>query len=78
MVAIALKPGRHWNAFDIAVRDPEIALAALVLAGVTEVRSDALPSDTPTNKVQKGTGDTILPTFRSKMPWWQQGASHNK
>ena len=33
--------------FDIAVRDVEMALAAFVLARITEVRRDALRSDVP-------------------------------
>jgi hypothetical protein len=33
--------------FDIAVRDVEMALAAFVLARMTEVRSDVLQSDVP-------------------------------
>jgi uncharacterized membrane protein YphA (DoxX/SURF4 family) len=33
--------------FDVAVRDVEMALAAFVLARITEVRSDALRSDVP-------------------------------
>ena len=33
--------------FDIAVRDVEMALAAFVLARITEVRSDALQTDIP-------------------------------
>jgi hypothetical protein len=40
--------------FDVAVRDLEISLAALVLARMTEVRSDALDSTSPTNGVHKG------------------------
>jgi len=31
--------------FDVAVRDVEMALAAFVLARMTEVRADALSSD---------------------------------
>jgi hypothetical protein len=33
--------------FDIAVRDVEMALAAFMLARITEVRRDALQSDVP-------------------------------
>jgi len=40
--------------FDVAVRDAEMALAAFVLARMTEVRSDALQSDTPHDGVQWG------------------------
>lgn len=40
--------------FDVAVRDLEIALAALVLARMTEVRSDALHSDVPHERGAQG------------------------
>jgi len=33
--------------FDVAVRDVEMALAAFVLARITEVRRDGLQSDIP-------------------------------
>jgi uncharacterized membrane protein len=36
--------------FDVAVRDIEIALAAFVLARLTEVRRDALHSDAPNER----------------------------
>ena len=38
--------------FDIAVRDAEMALAAFVLARMTEVRSDALQNAFHKNGVQ--------------------------
>jgi uncharacterized membrane protein len=42
LIAINLVPGMF---FDVAVRDVEIALAAFVLARITEVRRDALLGD---------------------------------
>ena len=42
LIAINLVSGMF---FDVAVRDVEIALAAFVLARITEVRSDALLGD---------------------------------
>jgi len=47
LVAIAINLVSTGMFFDIAVRDLEIALAAFVLARMTEVRSDALQSDVP-------------------------------
>jgi hypothetical protein len=47
LVAIAINLVTTGMFFDIAVRDVEMALAAFVLARMTEVRSDALQSDTP-------------------------------
>jgi uncharacterized membrane protein len=44
LIAINLVSGMF---FDVAVRDIEIALAAFVLARITEVRSDALVGDIP-------------------------------
>lgn len=44
LIAINLVSGMF---FDVAVRDVEIALAAFVLARITEVRSDALVGDIP-------------------------------
>jgi uncharacterized membrane protein YphA (DoxX/SURF4 family) len=38
---------------DVAVRDVEMALAAYVLARLTEVRSDALQSDVPHERTTK-------------------------
>ena len=45
LVAIAINLVSTGMFFDIAVRDVEIALAAFVLARMTEVRSDTLQSD---------------------------------
>jgi hypothetical protein len=53
MVAIALN--LHWNVFDIAVRDSEIALAALVLAGVP-VGSQRRSAQPPRTKCTRGLG----------------------
>ena len=46
LVAIAINL-LSTGMFDVAVRDVEMALAAFVLARMTEVRSDALQSDVP-------------------------------
>jgi hypothetical protein len=45
LIAIAINLVSTGMFFDIAVRDVEIALAAFVLARMTEVRSDALHSE---------------------------------
>ena len=45
LLAIAINLASTGMSFDVAVRDVEIALAAFVLARMTEVRSDALRSD---------------------------------
>jgi hypothetical protein len=45
LVAIAINLVSTGMFFDIAVRDVEMAVAAFVLARMTEVRRDALPSD---------------------------------
>jgi hypothetical protein len=45
LLAIAINLVSTGMFFDVAVRDVEIALAAFVLARMTEVRSDALQSD---------------------------------
>jgi uncharacterized membrane protein YphA (DoxX/SURF4 family) len=45
LVLIALNLVSTGMFFDVAVRDVEMALAAFVLARITEVRSDALQSD---------------------------------
>jgi uncharacterized membrane protein YphA (DoxX/SURF4 family) len=45
LLAIALNLVSMGMFFDVAVRDVEIALAAFVLARMTEVRRDALQSD---------------------------------
>jgi uncharacterized membrane protein len=45
LLAIAINLVSTGMFFDVAVRDLEIALAAFVLARMTEVRSDALHSD---------------------------------
>jgi uncharacterized membrane protein YphA (DoxX/SURF4 family) len=47
LFAIALNLVSTGMFFDIAVRDVEMALAAFVLARMTEVRSDALRSEVP-------------------------------
>jgi len=47
LLAIAISLVSTGMFFDIAVRDVEMALAALVLARMTEVRSDALQNDVP-------------------------------
>jgi uncharacterized membrane protein len=47
LLAIAINLVSTGMFFDIAVRDVEMALAALVLARMTEVRSDALQNDVP-------------------------------
>jgi uncharacterized membrane protein YphA (DoxX/SURF4 family) len=47
LVAIAINLVSMGIFFDVAVRDVEIALAAFVLARITEVRRNALPSDIP-------------------------------
>ena len=44
LIAINLVSGMF---FDVAVRDVEIALAAFVLARITDIRSDALLGDRP-------------------------------
>lgn len=45
LLAIAINLASTGMFFDVAVRDVEIALAAFVLARMTEVRRDALQSD---------------------------------
>jgi uncharacterized membrane protein YphA (DoxX/SURF4 family) len=50
LLAIAINLVSTGMFFDIAVRDIEIALAAFVLARLTEVRSDALQSDVPSER----------------------------
>jgi hypothetical protein len=47
LLAIAINLVSTGMFFDIAVRDLEMALAAFVLARMTEVRSDALQNDVP-------------------------------
>src|ERR1700686_2471957 len=47
LVLIAINLVSTGMFFDIAVRDVEMALAAFVLARITEVRSDALETDVP-------------------------------
>ena len=47
LVLIAINLGSTGMFFDIAVRDIEMALAAFVLARITEARSDALQSEAP-------------------------------
>ena len=47
LLAIAINLVSTGMFFDIAVRDVEMALAAFVLARMTEVRSDALQNDVP-------------------------------
>ena len=50
LLAIAINLVSTGMFFDVAVRDVEIALAAFVLARMTEVRSDALQSDVPSER----------------------------
>lgn len=47
LLAIAINLVSMGMFFDVAVRDVEIALAAFVLARMTEIRRNALPSDIP-------------------------------
>ncbi|MFZ0914748.1 MAG: hypothetical protein WBQ76_05895 [Candidatus Korobacteraceae bacterium] len=47
LLAIAINLVSMGMFFDVAVRDVEIALAAFVLARMTEVRRNALQSDIP-------------------------------
>ena len=47
LVLIAINLVSTGMFFDIAVRDVEMALAAFVLARITEVRSAALQTDIP-------------------------------
>jgi len=47
LVLIAINLVSTGMFFDIAARDVEMALAAFVLARITEVRSDALQTDIP-------------------------------
>ena len=47
LLAIAINLVSMGMLFDVAVRDVEMALAAFVLARMTEVRSDALQDDIP-------------------------------
>jgi hypothetical protein len=47
LLAIAINLVSTGMFLDVAVRDVQIALAAFVLARMTEVRSDALQSDVP-------------------------------
>jgi len=47
LVLIAINLVSTGMFFDIAVRDVEMALAAFVLARMTEARTDALESDVP-------------------------------
>ena len=47
LVAIAINLVSTGMFFDVAVRDVEMALAAFVLARMTEVRRDALQTDIP-------------------------------
>src|ERR1700674_2636308 len=54
LVLIAINLVSTGMFFDIAVRDVEMALAAFVLARITEVRSDALQSDVPQERIARG------------------------
>jgi hypothetical protein len=47
LLAIAINLVSTGMFFDIAVRDVEMALAAFVLARITEVRSGTLQNDVP-------------------------------
>jgi len=53
LVAIAINLVSTGMLFDIAVRDVEMALAAFVLARITEVRSDALRSEAPNERTAR-------------------------
>jgi hypothetical protein len=50
LVLIAVNLASMGMFFDIAVRGVEMALAAFVLARMTEVRRDALRSDAPNER----------------------------
>jgi hypothetical protein len=50
LVAIAINLVATGMFFDVAVRDVEMALAAFVLARMTEVRSDAFHSEVPNER----------------------------
>ena len=52
LVLIAINLVSTGMYFDVAVRDVEMALAAFVLARMTEVRADAIPVPFETNGVQ--------------------------
>ena len=54
LVVIAINLVSTGMFFDVAVRDVEMALAAFVLARMTEVRSDALQSDIQLHKAIAG------------------------
>lgn len=54
LVAIAINLVSTGMFFDVAVRDVEMALAAFVLARMTEVRSDALQSEVPRERSANG------------------------
>lgn len=51
LVAIAINLVATGMFFDIAVRDLEMALAAFVLARMTEVRSEAVRSEVPNERI---------------------------
>jgi uncharacterized membrane protein len=53
LLAIAINLVSTGMFFDVAVRDVEMALAAFVLARMTEVRSDALRSEAPNERTAK-------------------------
>jgi hypothetical protein len=54
LIAIAINLVSTGMFFDVAVRDVEMALAALVLARMTEVRSDAQQSEIPRERCANG------------------------
>ena len=54
LVLIAINLVSTGMFFDIAVRDVEMALAAFVLARMTEVRSDALQREVPREGTARG------------------------
>jgi uncharacterized membrane protein len=54
LIAIAINLVSTGMFFDVAVRDVEMALAALVLARMTEVRSDAQQSEIPRERSANG------------------------
>ena len=51
LIAIAINLVSTGMFFDVAVRDAEMAVAAFVLARITEVRADALRSDVPHERI---------------------------
>jgi uncharacterized membrane protein YphA (DoxX/SURF4 family) len=54
LVLIAINLVSTGMFFDVAVRDVEMALAAFVLARITEARQDALRSNVPHERIASG------------------------